>query len=274
MHISFEEIGGRGLGKPFETPELMAVVMSRHLRDNELVGTGAGSAMARAACRLAQLLHAPGLSYLAGGSGAVNPLLDPLAASSCDYANLLCESTLNLAELISSIPAGRVDVFFYGGLQVDRYGNVNLSVVGDPARPKLRGPGAVALPLVGAARRGVIFMTDHSPRSFVEKVSFVTAPGFLDGPETWEKARAEGQIEGDGPALVVSPLAVLDFEETSRRMRLVSVHPGVTVEQVRAATGFELIIPADVPETIPPTPTEIRLLRDLDAEGLLREPLR
>jgi glutaconate CoA-transferase subunit B len=270
MHVSFEEIGGRGTGKGYATQELMAVVLARSLRDNELAGTGAGSAMARAACRLAQLLHAPGLSYLAGGSGAVNPFLEPLTASSCDYANLLCESTLNLAELISSIPAGRVGVFFYGGLQVDRYGNINLSVVGDPARPKLRGPGAVALPLVGSAGRGLIFLTDHSPRSFVEKVSFVTAPGFLDGPASWEKARAEGQIQGEGPALVVTPLAVLDFEAVSRRMRLVSVHPGVTVEQVRAATGFELIIPAEVPTTTPPDPTELRLLREIDEEGLLR----
>ncbi len=273
MHITFEEIGGRGTGKPFEIQELMTVVMARSLRDNELAGTGAGSAMARAACRLAQLLHAPGLSYLAGGSGAVNPFLEPLAASSCDYANLLCESTLNLAELISSIPAGRVDVFFYGGLQVDRFGNVNLSKVGDSAHPRLRGPGAVALPLIASAGRGLIFMTDHSPRSFVEKVSFMTAPGFLDGPESWEKAKAEGYIQGGGPALVVTPLAVLDFEDTSRRMRLVSVHPGVTAEQVRAATGFELIIPAEVPTTLPPDPTEMRLLREIDEDGLLRQPL-
>jgi glutaconate CoA-transferase subunit B len=273
MHISFEEIGGRGIGRAYEIQELMAVLMSRQLRDNELVGTGAGSAMARAACRLAQLLHAPGLSYLAGGSGAVNPYLEPLVASSCDYANLLCESTLHLAELISAIPAGRVDVFFYGALQVDRYGNVNLSVVGDPTRPRFRGPGAVALPLLGAARRGIIFMTDHSPRSFVEKISFLTAPGFLDGPESWEKARADGQIRGDGPALVITPLAVLDFEETTRRMRLVSVHPGVTVEQVQAATGFELILPAEVPTTTPPDPTEIRLLREIDETWLLRQPL-
>lgn len=271
MRFTFEEIGGRGIGKPFETQELMAVVMARSLRDGEVAGTGAGSAMARAACRLAQLLHAPNLSFLAGGSAAVNPYLEPLAASSCDYTNLLCESTLSLAELITSIPAGRVDVFFYGGLQVDRYGNVNLSLVGDPAKPKLRGPGAVALPIIGSARRGIIFVTDHSPRTFVEKVSFITAPGFLDGPESWSKAKAEGHILSDGPALVVTPLAVMDFEESSRRMRLVSVHSNVTVEQVRAATGFELIIPDEVPTTPPPNPVELRLLREMDEERLLRQ---
>jgi glutaconate CoA-transferase subunit B len=271
MRVTFEEIGGRGIGKPYEAQELMAVVMARSLQDGEVVGTGAGSAMARAACRLAQLLHAPGLSFLAGGSAAVNPFLEPLAASSCDYSNLLCESTLSLAELITSIPAGRVDTFFYGGLQVDRYGNVNLSLVGDPARPKLRGPGAVALPVIGAARRGFIFVTDHSPRTFVEKVSFITAPGFLDGPESWNRAKAAGSIPGNGPALVFTPLAVLDFEETSRQMRLVSVHPNVTVDDVRAATGFELIIPPEVPVTLPPNPTELRLLRELDEERLLRQ---
>jgi glutaconate CoA-transferase, subunit B len=270
MRVTFEEIGGRGIGKPFETQELMAVVLARSLQDREVVGTGAGSALARAACRLAQLLHAPNLSFIAGGSAAVNPLLEPLTASSCDYANLLCESTISLAELITAIPAGRLDVFCYGGLQVDRYGNVNLSLVGDPARPKLRGPGAVALPLMGSAGRGLIFMTDHSPRSFVEKVSFLTAPGYLDGPESWAQAKAAGSIQGSGPALVVTPLAVLDFEETSRRMRLVSVHPQVTVEQVQAATGFELIIPSEVPTTPPPNPAELRLLREIDEDRVLR----
>ncbi len=147
MRVTFEEIGGRGIGKPFETQELMAVVLARSLQDGEVVGTGAGSALARAACRLAQLHHAPDLAFIAGGSAAVNPLLEPLTPSSCDYANLLCESTISLAELITAIPAGRLDAFCYGGLQVDRYGNVNLSLVGDPNRPKLRGPGAVAAPL-------------------------------------------------------------------------------------------------------------------------------
>ena len=270
MRITIEEIRGRSSGRPYEIQELMAAVMSRALKDGEIAGTGAGSAVARAACRLAQLQHAPNLSYVAGGSGAFNPFSEPLPPSSCDYSNLLCEAVIPLPDLIMTVANGKLDVFFCGGLQVDKHGNLNLSLIGDPAKPILRGPGSAALPFLSAARRTIIFMTDHSHRSFVEKVSFVTAPGFLDGGESWRKAKAEGKILGGGPALVVSPLAVLDFEEESKAMRLVSVHPEVTVEQVQAATGFALVIPPEVPTTVPPTPTELRLLRELDQQHILR----
>ncbi len=270
MRITFEEIGGRGSGKPYDTQELIAVVLARTLRNGEMVGTGAGSAVARAACRVAQLLQAPALNFVAGGSGAINPFLEPLVPSSCDYANLDCEAVLPLADLITSIAAGRLDTFLIGGLEVDQFGNVNLSVLGDPARPKLRGPGGAALPILTSVERTIIFMTDHSPRSFVPKVSFITAPGFLTGGEAWRKARAEGRIQGHGPHLVVSPLGVFDFEEESKRMRLVSLHPGVTVEAVKAATGFELVGPDEVPITPPPTQIELATLRELDQQRILR----
>lgn len=270
MRITWEEIGPRS-SKPYETQELMAIVMSRQLKNGEAVGTGAGSAIARAACRLAQLRQAPDLSYVAGGSGGINPYLEPLVASSCDYGNLDCEAVLPLLDVISSVAGGKFDTFFYGGLQVDKYGNVNLSVLGDDfAHPKLRGPGSAALPLFSMIQRGIIFMTDHSPRSFVKKVSFRTAPGFLDGGDSWRKARAEGLAPGDGPTLVISNLAVMDFEEESKAMRLVSVHPNITLEQVKAATGFELIIPPNIPVTAPPDAEEIRLLRQIDDAGVLR----
>lgn len=251
--------------------EVMACLMSRQLRDGEMVGTGAGSAVARAACRLAQLKHAPNLSYVAGGSGAVNSLQEPLVNSSCDYTNLICEAVISTAELIASVGTGKLTTFLYGGLQVDKYGNVNLSVIGDYNKPKLRGPGSAALPFLPNAERAIIFMTDHTPRSFVEKVDFRTAPGFLEGGESWRQAKANGQIRGNGPFLVISPLAVLDFEEESKAMRLVSVHSDTTFEEVIAATGFELIIPAEVPTTVAPSTLELTLLRQFDTSGLLRE---
>ncbi len=270
MQITFEDIGPRS-SKPYEIQELMAVVMSRQLKNGQNVGTGAGSAIARAACRLAQLRHAPDLNYVAGGSGAVNPFSEPLVASSCDYANLDCEAVLPMADLVSTVASGKIEVFFYGGLQVDKFGNVNLSVLGDnPARPKLRGPGSAALPLFAAMNGGIIFMTEHSPRSFVERVDFRTAPGFLDGGDSWRVAKAEGLVTGTGPALIVSNLAVLDFEEESKAMRLVSVHPNVTIEQVKAATGFDLLIPENMPTTAAPDPDELRILREIDDNKLLR----
>jgi glutaconate CoA-transferase subunit B len=268
MQIRFEMLDKPRKG--YSVLELMACVMARHLRDGEMAGTGAGSAVARAACRLAQLTHAPNLSFVAGGSGAINPLLDPLVPSSCDYTNFVCESVYSMPDLISSVTGGGCDVFFCGGLQVDKYGNLNLSVIGEYNKPKLRGPGSAALPLFAYAKRTVIFMGDHSLRSFVEKVDFRTSPGFLEGGESWRTAKEEGLILGEGPVLVVSPLGVFDFEEESKAMRLVSVHPGKTLEEVVAATGFQLVVPAEVPTTSPPTEKELVILRSLDTDGILK----
>jgi glutaconate CoA-transferase, subunit B len=265
MRIEIEEIGGRGGNRPYYPQELMAVVMARALKDGEMVGTGAGSAATRAACRLAQLTHAPNLNFISGGIGAINPYLEPLVPSSSDYANLLCQSVIAISDFVNGFAAGRLDAFFYSGLQVDQYGNVNLNRIGE-----MYGPGAAALPLVAAVKRPMIFMNEHSPRTFVPKVSFITAPGYLDGGEQWDKARTEGKITGGGPALVVSSLAVLDFAPDSHRMRLVSIHPGVTLEQVRENTGFELIVPENVPETVAPTPAEMNILRQIDEGRVLR----
>jgi glutaconate CoA-transferase subunit B len=113
-------------------------------------------------------------------------------------------------------------------------------------------------------------MGDHSLRSFVEKVDFRTSPGFLEGGESWRTAKEEGLILGEGPVLVVSPLGVFDFEEESKAMRLVSVHPGKTLEEVVAATGFQLVVPAEVPTTSPPTEKELVILRSLDTDGILK----
>ncbi len=270
MRISFEEIGGRGSGKPFESQELMAVVIALALRDKETVTTGAGSALARAACRLAQLNHAPNLNFISGASGAVNSFLEPLAASSADYANLDCEAVIPVVDFVSGLARGRVDVFIYGGMQIDQYGNSNLSLIGDPEHPSVRGPGSAALPLATQAGRSIIFATEHNSRTFVPRVSFVTAPGFLEGGDSWHKAKEAGLIRGNGPSLVVTNLAVMDFEETSKKMRLVSLHPGVTLEHLQAATGFELLLPTEIPLTQPPDPAELRTLRELDEARLLR----
>ena len=266
--------------KPFDSQELMAVVLSRALRNGEFVGTGAGSAFARAACRLAQRTHAPDLTYFAGGSGALNSYLEPLEASSCDYANLVADAVTPVADLIGAVTGGHIDVFVGGGMQIDQYGNANLSAIGDYDHPKLRGPGAALLSSFWAARRGIILFTlDHTPRTFVERVAFRTMPGFLDGAEDFAAAQASGAYSGGGPLLCLTPLALFDFAPDSRRMRLVSVHPGLTVEQVRTATGFPLLLPdgaqtdADVPTTPTPDPTAIALLREMDEYDILADPV-
>ncbi len=253
--------------KAYSTAELMACVMARHLQDGEVAVMGAVSMIPMAACRMSQLTHAPNLYYLSGGSGAVNPHLDPLVYSSCDEDNLRADAVLALPDVILLEGRGkRFDVFFAGGLQIDKYGNCNLICIGDWDKPALRGPGTVGLPFLPRAGRVVIYTTSHNARTLVEKVDFNSGPGFLDGPETWAK---QG-LPGDGPSLVVTPLCVMDFDEKTKLMRLKSLHPGVTVEQVLENTGFELKVPSEVPVTPEPTETELKFLRQVDPKGIVR----
>ena len=239
-------------------PELMAVELSRHIADGEVAIMGAVSALPMAACRLAQLTHAPRSWFLAGGSGAVDPKLDPIPPSSCDERLLDARCVVPLPEVVMLEGRGDVfDVFFAGGLQIDAYGNTNLERIGEAAHPRLKGPGGVGLPFLPLAGRVVIYTMSHDVRTFVERVDFVSGPAV--------------SLSGRGPALVVTPLCTMDFDPATRRARLRTVHPGVTVEQVQAATGFEVGAPVGgAPETAPPSEHELALLRSIDSGGLLR----
>lgn len=250
----------------YSTAELMACVISRHLADGEVAVMGAVSMIPMAACRLAQLTHAPNLSYVAGGSGAVNPRLAPLVSSSCDYRLTRADAVLPLPDVILLEGHGRrFDVFFAGGLQIDKYGNCNLVCVGPWEKPVLRGPGTVGLPFLPRAGRVVIYTTAHSRRTLVEKVDFVSGPGFLDGP-----ASLPAGLPGSGPALVVTPLCTFDFDPDLRVMRLKTLHPGVTADQVLENTGFRPVIPERVPVTGEPSAAELEILRQVDPDGILR----
>jgi glutaconate CoA-transferase subunit B len=246
----------------YSSAELMAAVMARQLRPGEVAIMGAVSALPQAACRLAQLTTAPGLWFIAGGSGAVNPHLDPLVASSCDEALLDADVVMTLPDVI--LVEGRgdlIDVFFAGGLQIDVHGNCNLGPVGPWRHPTLRGPGGVGLPFVARAGRVVIYSMAHDRRTFVEHVDFVSGPGFINGHDA---------LPGGGPSLIVTPLCTMDFDPVSHRARLATLHPGVTLDQVLEATGFAPVIPTLLGTTPPPTEHELSILRRMDAGGLLR----
>jgi len=249
--------------------ELMAIELAAHLRDDDVAVMGTASALPQVACRLAQLTHAPGLWYIAGGTCSVNPHLSPVVQSCCDHDLLRADTAVPLSDVV--LLEGRGDVltvFFAGGLQIDAYGNCNLVAVGDYSRPSLRGPGTVGLPFLSRVGRVLIYTQSHNRRTFVEKVDFLSGPGFLGGPAEW----ASAGLSGGGPALVVTPLCTMGFDPESLRMRLVSVHPGVEVDEVRAATGFDLLIPDSVPVTSAPTTRQLSILRDLDTDGLLKGP--
>ncbi|HET9496402.1 MAG TPA: CoA-transferase [Chloroflexia bacterium] len=255
--VFFKQPGGDA-GAPAKG-HIMAAAMARALKDGELVVVGANPLLPLSAARLAQLMHAPNLNVIAGASGGVNPLLEPLAPSSGDYANLVAEAALTFPEVMMAHMSGRADIFFAGGLQIDRRGNCNLARTAQDGRVTLRGPGSAGIPWAAAARRTILYTTSHTTRVFVPRVDFVSLAGHPEAGPAGERA----------PSLVVTPLAVMDFSPEGD-MRLISVHPGVTPEEVRNNTGFDLMMPEGaVPTTAPPTDTELAHMRSFDLDGLL-----
>ena len=239
---------------------VMAAAMSHALKDGELIIMGANSLLPLAAARLAQLTHAPNLTLITGASGGVNTLVEPLAPSSGDYANLVAEAVLDFPEVLMLQMGGHTDVFFAGGIQIDKRGNCNLAYVGGPAAINLRGPGSAGLPWAHRSGRTILYVTTHTNRTFVEAVDFTSFSGHKAGGNQHEMGK---------PALVVTPLCVLDFNNEGL-LHLVSLHPGVSLEEVIENTGFELVLPTEpIPSTTLPSAEELRYLRELDPDALL-----
>jgi glutaconate CoA-transferase, subunit B len=238
--------------------EMMIVSAARALQDGDVcfVGIGAPSA----ACNLARLTHAPNLTliYESGTIGA-RPAVLPLSIGDGE----LCESavtTVSVPEMFRYwLQGGRISIGFLGAAQMDRYGNVNTTVIGDYSAPRTRLPGGGGAPEI-ATHCGEVFVTlRHSRRALVEKVDFVTSLGF--GPTGRERSRLG--VATRGPTLVITDLCILKPEAASRELVATSIHPGVTRETLRESTGWELRFAADVAETAPPTGAELEVLRDL-----------
>lgn len=248
--------------------ELQAVLLARDFRaDDRTVQIGANLAAARAGAMMASVSTHPDMRVLIGLSvdnlAVTNGI--PAVREFSFHARSAFEGEAVMDQGTVFDDTASPDVFFVGGLQVDRRGNVNLLGVPDgDGGWAVRGPGPVGLATMSTNCRGYyILMPAHSPRVFVERVASITALGD-------RTRRRELGLPGGGARLLLSPLGVFDFDDDGD-MRLVSVHPGVTVGDVVAATGFPVAIPDDVPETAPPTADELRLLRErIDPEGLLR----
>jgi glutaconate CoA-transferase subunit B len=254
--------------REYAPAELMAAVLSRELRDDDFGAVGAAAQIPMCAMRLAQRTHAPNLWSLYGGSGAVNSKLPALLESAADHRNLAgAEYRASLNDIIDYEFTGRFTVAFLGGMQVDQYGAMNMVCVGDYARPRVRGPGTVGLAFMSAFQRVLIYVQHHDARIFVPQVDFLSGPGHRDAAALARYRPKWAQ----GPVLVVTPLAVMDFATPDHRMRLRSVHPGHTVDEVAARTGFPLATTGEVPFTEPPTAEELRIIREeLDPDGVLR----
>lgn len=252
-------------------PEFTAILLSRELRDEAVGILGTRSEIAEAACALAQSSHAPGLWYMSGPSGVVNPRHGELKPIADEALIPGAEALLELSDNIDMIDWSRrtFDFAVLGGIQVDQFGNLNTVAVGDWANPKVRGPGTIgASVLAGHAGEFFIIMNEHTVRNFRPNVDFISAMGF--GPTGHE--RQERRLPGRGPQLLFSPLGVFDFTEDEHRMRVRTVHPWSSLEEIHAHTGFELLVSADVRPTAAPRPGELELLRSVvDRTGILSQ---
>ncbi len=248
----------------YNPTELMICLASRQMSDGTTAFIGTGVPMLAAS--LAQKMHAPNLAPLFefGGTGAILEKL-PLAVGDMRTYNKGLHAS-GILDIMESAQRGFVEYGFLGGAQIDPYGNLNTTVIGDHDHPKVRLPGSGGGNDVGSFCWRTIIIMRQSARSFVPKVDFLTTPGYLTGPDAREKA---GLPKGAGPYRVVTDLGVMDFDENTRRMRLMALNPGVTVDQVKENTGFELIVPESVGRNEEPTDEELRILReDVDSERL------
>ena len=244
----------------YSASELMTVNAARLLRDGDVVFVGVG--LPNLACNLARRTHAPNLYmiYEAGVIGARpsrlplsigDPTLVSGAAAVCSMYDVF---TLYLQR-------GNVDVGFLGGAQIDRFGNINATVIGGYDHPKVRLPGSGGSQEIAAWANRCYIITPHQKRRFPEKVDFQTSAGFCFGGHT----RQEAGVRGAGPRGVVTNLGYLEPDETpgaDGELILTALHPGITVEQVRENTGWPLRVAAQLRQTEPPSAEELRILRD------------
>ena len=247
----------------YTASELLAVMSSRLLQDGQIVFAGVGIPLL--AATLAQGLHCPGLTILFEG-GVIGPVIEPgkLPPSTNEQrctirANMVLSST----DVLLLLQRGYVDVGFMGGAQIDQHGNLNSSFIGDPARPKTRLPGTGGGNDIASLAHMIVAMK-HEKRRFVANVDFVTSPGYLRGGTT----RRDSGLPAGGMYRVVTDLGIFDFDEETRCMNVVALHPGVTPGQVQDNTGFELAAKSNIEVTQHPTGAELEFLRKLDPHRL------
>jgi glutaconate CoA-transferase subunit B len=247
----------------YSSAELMIINAARLLRDGDVVFVGVGQP--NLACNLAKRTHAPNLVmiYEAGVIGA-EPARLPLSIGDPTLVSGSL-SVVSMYDIFANyLQRGNVDVGFMGGAQIDRYGNINATVIGDYAHPKVRLPGSGGSQEIAAWANRCYIMTPHQKRRFPEKVDFMTSAGFLRG----RSERLETGVRGGGMIAVVTDIGILEPDETGE-MVLTALHAGKTSEEARANTGWDLKLAPQLRTTDPITENELRILREqLDPTGI------
>jgi glutaconate CoA-transferase, subunit B len=249
---------------PASPEELRTITISRILDDHRVVFAGVGAPLVASA--LACRLHAPHLTVVLEG-GIVGPRFrdGSLPVSTNEMRAAFGAPMLtDINDVFLYAQAGFFDYGVLGAAQVDRFGNINSSIIGDHDHPTVRLPGSGGANDIASLCNRLLIVTSHESRRFVDKVDFVTSPGWLSGGT----ARWDAGLRRGGPSAVVTELAVFDFHPVSREMRLCALQQGVTVDEVRTRTGFALTTVADVSEIAAPTSTELATLRRLTGTGV------
>jgi len=240
----------------FNMMELMICVAARYLENGKTVAVGTGAPCA--AAMLAQKTNSPDLVVIFE-AGGIAPQLPEMPISVGDSRTFYrAVMAAGMVDAMSACQRGQVDYAFLGGAQIDRYGNINSTCIGDYDKPKVRFPGSGGANDFASFCWHTMIMTVHSKSRFVERCDFITSPGFLTG----DGAREAAGLPAGGPYKIITDLAVMGFDEATRRMQVESLHPGSTVEKVQSETGFELLVADDLGCTELPSAEELRLLRD------------
>lgn len=242
----------------YNTMEIMICVAARELEDGATVGVGTGAPCA--AAMLAQKAHSPNLVIMFE-AGGVSPLLPEMPISVGDsrtfYKAVMASS---MCDIMDTCSRGLVDYTFLGGAQIDMYGNLNSTIIGEDYRkPKVRFPGSGGANDFASFCWRTMVMTLQDERRFVEKVDFVTTPGWLTGEDSRAKS---GLPAGTGPYKIITNIGIMDFEPRSKRMRVISINPGYSFKDVQDKCGFELLKAPNIAQTKPPTEEELCILRE------------
>ena len=249
----------------YKPNEMMTIAAARALRNEDVCFVGIG--MPSAASNLARLTHAPGITLIyESGTIATKPDVLPLSIGDGE----LCETALTTTTVVEMfrywLQGGRMTVGFLGGAQIDRFANLNTTVVGDYHKPKVRLPGGGGAPEIASACGEIFIIMNQSKRSFVEKLDFVTSMGHGEGGDH----RARLGLKTKGPTRLITDLCIFEPDPMTREMTVNSIHSGVTRAQIAANTGWPVRFAANVAETPPPTGNELQVLRDLHARTASR----
>jgi glutaconate CoA-transferase subunit B len=246
--------------------EMMITAASRELEDGAVVGVGTGAPCA--ASMLAQKLSAPHLVIMFE-AGGIDPQLPEMPITVGDTRTFY-QATMagSMADIMDACARGMVDYTFLGGAQIDMFGNLNSTFIGtDHKRPRVRLPGSGGANDFASLCWRMMVITPQSSQRFVERLDFLTTPGWLEGGDSRIRA---GLPPGTGPYKIITNMAVMDFEPGSKRMRVSSINPGYSFKEVQENCGFELLQAAAVTETPEPTAEELRILRqEVDPYGFI-----